>query len=165
MRSPFCRTLTTVFLVLLFALVLPCMAKNRLTVRAVGFKSQVNDNPYTITTPGESNTNCSGTATTWGNTTNASANCRTTSTPAETAQRTWRTVDVVNWVEANGMRYTLACTAKWRWNVCLTLRKGELFQAEIDKNTMWVVARKGGNQGKQVRIKYTILDIRPSPTN
>jgi hypothetical protein len=40
---------------------------------------------------------------------------------------------------------------------------GDTFSAEIDGKTMWISARQGGNQGKLVRIKYKILDIRPAP--
>jgi len=40
-----------------------------------------------------------------------------------------------------------------------------LFQAEIDDKTMWLVVHKGGNQGKEVRMKNTILDIRPAPAS
>jgi hypothetical protein len=39
---------------------------------------------------------------------------------------------------------------------------GDSFPAEIDGHTMWISARKGGNQGKPIRAKYKILDIRPA---
>jgi hypothetical protein len=39
---------------------------------------------------------------------------------------------------------------------------GDTFQAEIDGTTMWVHGRNGGNQGKEIRVKYKILDIRPT---
>jgi hypothetical protein len=38
---------------------------------------------------------------------------------------------------------------------------GDTFPAEIEGKTMWITAHKGGNQGKEVRVKYKILDIRP----
>ncbi|MGA2215263.1 MAG: hypothetical protein ABSH31_18465 [Bryobacteraceae bacterium] len=38
---------------------------------------------------------------------------------------------------------------------------GDTFQAEIEGTTMWVHGRNGGNQGKEIRVKYKILDIRP----
>ena len=41
------------------------------------------------------------------------------------------------------------------------MNDGELFHAEIDGTTMWIEARRGGNQGKKINIKYRILDIRP----
>jgi len=40
-----------------------------------------------------------------------------------------------------------------------------LFQAEIDGTTLWLVTHKGGNQGKEVRMKNKILDIRPAPAS
>jgi hypothetical protein len=39
---------------------------------------------------------------------------------------------------------------------------GDTFNAEVEGTTMWVDARRGGNQGKRIRIKYRILDIRPA---
>jgi len=156
-------------LVRLFAVVLSCLAKENnkrsLTVRAVAFTSQIHERTYTHTTPGTSDTNCSGIGTTVGNTTNASANCQTTSTPAQTRQVTRRIIDVMNIVEADGMRYTIVCRASWVGSNCAPLIAGDVFQAEIDDRTMWLVARKGGNQGKGIRIKNKILDIRPAATN
>lgn len=156
-------------LVLLFAVVLSGVAKDSnkksLTVRAVAFKSHTNEWTSTYTTPGTSNTDCSGTGTTIGNTTNASANCQTTSTPAQTHQVTSRTIDVMNIVEADGMRYTIVCRAHWIGSNCAPLIEGDLFQAEIDNKTMWLIGHKGGNQGKEIRMKNRILDIRPAPVN
>jgi hypothetical protein len=43
---------------------------------------------------------------------------------------------------------------------CVPLTDGDRFDAEIKGTTMWVHARKGGNQGKAVTIKYKIIDIR-----
>jgi hypothetical protein len=36
---------------------------------------------------------------------------------------------------------------------------GMFFPAEIDGHTMWISARRGGNQGKAIRVKYKILNI------
>jgi hypothetical protein len=158
-----------VLLVLLCGVSFSCLAKDNnkksLTVRAVAFTSQTNERTSTYTTPGTSNTNCSGTGTTIGNTTNATANCQTTSTPAQTHQITSHTIDVMNIVEAEGMRYTIVCRASWVGSNCAPLIEGDMFQAEIENKTMWLVAHKGGNQGKEVRMKNKILDIRPAPTN
>ena len=155
--------------VLLFAVVLSCLAKDSnkksLMVRAVAFASRTNEQTSTLTTPGTANTNCSGTGTTTGDTTTATSNCQTTSTPAQTHQVTSRTTDVTNIVEADGIRYTIVCRASWSGSNCAPLTEGDLFQAEIDDKTMWLVARKGGNQGKEVRMKNKILDIRPAPTS
>jgi len=140
-------------------------AKNQqngpLTVRAMTHTSRLNEHTSAYTTPGTSNTNCSGTGTTVGNTTNATANCQTTSNPAQIHQITMQTLDVVNVVEAGGMQYTISCTAHWRGSNCGPMIDGDTFPAEIDGNTMWITARKGGNRGKEVRSKYRILDIRP----
>ena len=151
----------------LSAAYLPCLAKDRakttLTVRAISHDSRVNERVSSYTTPGSSNTNCSGSGITTGPITNISANCQTTSTPAETHRTTSRTVDVVNVVEADGQRYKIVCRANWVGSNCATMIDGDSFDAEIEQKTMWVVAHKGGNQGKEVRVKYKILDIRPIP--
>jgi len=165
-------------LLMLLGASLTCAAKDnekrKVTVRAVSHASQVNERTSTYTTPGTSNTNCTGVGTTVGSTTTATANCQTTSTPAQTNQVTSRTVDVVNVVElrslsytANGTQtvitqYTIRCTAHWVGSSCGPMIDGDTFPAEIDGNTMWIVGRKGGNQGKEVRVKYKILDIRPA---
>jgi hypothetical protein len=137
--------------------------KQALTVRAVSHASQVSERTSSYTTPGTSNTNCSGAATTIGNTTNGTANCQTTSTPAQTQQITRRVLDVVNVVEAGGMKYTITCRGSWVGTHCGPMIDGDTFPAEISGTTMWISARRGGNQGKLIRIKYKILDIRPMP--
>jgi hypothetical protein len=136
-------------LVLGLALTYPANAKSILVVRAVSHETQAFQRTSTYTTPGTSNTNCSGSASTIGSTTTGTANCQTQSTPAQTHQITANSLDVRNIVEANGMRYII---------------DGDSFNAELDGTTMWVEARRGGNQGKKIRIKYKILDIRPAPT-
>jgi hypothetical protein len=140
-----------------------CLAddtKTKTTVRAVTHESRLNQGSYTYTTPGTSNTNCSGSATTVGNTTNGAANCQTTSTPAQSHQVPVSTLDVRNVVEANGMRYVIVCRASWSGSSCGPLNDGDIFPAEIAGTTMWIEARRGGNQGKKIRTKYKILDIR-----
>ena len=69
----------------------------------------------------------------------------------------------MNIVEADGLRYSIVCRASWNGSNCVPLTEGDLFQAESDDKTMWLVARKGGNQGKEVRMRNKILDIRPAP--
>jgi hypothetical protein len=138
-----------------------CFAKNNdkesLTVRAIAHTSQISEQTSTYTTRGRSNTSCSGTGTT--------INCETTSTPARMHEVTSSTMEVVNFVEANGLRYTISCRASWVGSNCAPLIDGDVFRAEIDGKTMWVTSHKGGNQGKEVRIKNRLLDIRPAPTN
>jgi hypothetical protein len=152
---------------LLFALALACYGKPKtsLRVRAVTHASQINEYTSAYTTPGSSDTHCSGSGTTIGDTTDITANCQTTSTPPQTHSITTSTVDVVNTVEAGGMQYKIACRANWVGSDCGPLTDGDLFEAEIDGNTMWIRAFKNGNQGPKVRIKYKVLDIRPASSN
>ncbi len=112
--------------------------------------------------------------------------CDTTTTPAKTTPMTTRTTDVSEKViDSENMVYTIACTD--RPNVlaaaivgaaaagrtdgggggtlagsgnCVPLTDGDRYETEIKGTTMWVHALKGGNQGKAVKIKYKILDIR-----
>lgn len=135
--------------------------KTKTMVRAVTHESQLNQGIYSYSTPGTSNTNCSASATTVGSTTNGAANCQTTSTPAQAHNVAVSTLDVKNVIEANGMRYVIVCRASWSGSSCGPLNDGDRFPAEIEGTTMWIEARKGGNQGKKMRIKYKILDIRP----
>jgi hypothetical protein len=148
---------------LLFGLALTCTAKDKtlLSVRAVSNQSQTYQRTSTYTTPGTSDTNCSGSATTVGNTTTGTANCQTQSTPAQTHQITATIWEVTNIVEADGMRYVITCRGNWRGSNCAPMNDGEVFSAELEGTTMWVEARRGGNQGKKIRIKYKVLDIRP----
>jgi len=134
-----------------------------LQVRALSYESQVNERTSNYTTPGTSSTNCTGSGTTVGGTTTANANCQTTTTPAQTHVVNSRTVDVTNYVEADGERYKITCRANWVGSNCGPLIQGDVFPARIEGRTMWITARKGGNQGKEIKIKYTILDIRPMP--
>jgi hypothetical protein len=153
-------------LVVLLVSLPSCLAKDprkTLTVRAIAFTSNTIERTSTYSTPGSSNTNCLGSTTTSGNTTSGSANCQTTSNPAQVHQINSRAIDVMNIVEADGMRYKIVCRASWVGSNCAPLIEGDMFQAEIDNHTMWIAARKGGNQGKEVRVKYKILDIRPTP--
>ncbi len=59
------------------------------------------------------------------------------------------------------MRYIITCRAGWSGSNCAPMEDGEVFATEIDGTTMWIAARRGGNQGKKVKVKYRILDIRP----
>jgi len=140
--------------------------KKTLTVTAVTHNSRVNQSTSYYTTPGSSNTNCSGTGTdTGGGTTQVNMGCETTTTPATTTPITTSTIDVADKVEGLGMVYTIVCTAHWIGSNCAPLIDGDMFQVVVEGTTMWVYARKGGNQGKPVKIKYKILDIRPTPPN
>jgi hypothetical protein len=126
-----------------------------LQVRAVKSAAALNERTSSYVTPGKSSTTCSNGGLT--------TDCETTSIPAQTHTMTTRSVDVVNVVEADDLRYTIVCRASWEGSNCMQLKEGNLFDAKIDKKTMWIVAHKGGNQGKEIKIKFTILDIRPAP--
>jgi hypothetical protein len=128
-----------------------------LTVHAVANKAGLSEYRASYVTPGSSNTGCSGPG-------SGSANCQTTSTPTQHQEIVTRTLDVVNIVEGEGMRYVIFCLASWVGSNCAPLVEGDTFKAEIDKNTMWLIARKSGNQGKQVRMRNKVLDIRPVET-
>ena len=76
-----------------------------------------------------------------------------------------------NVVEANGLRYTIACVGSFAERYvagvmknCPNLKDGDRFQADYDgKTTMWVYAKKGGNLGKPITVKYHVRDLRPGP--
>lgn len=115
--------------------------------------------------------------------TRTNTDCTTTTAPAKTSSTTTRTTDVSEKVmDSENTVYTIACTDRpnvlaavivgaaagggggggtlaGRGN-CIPLIDGDRFQAEIKGTTMWVHALKGGNQGKAIKIKYKILDIR-----
>ncbi|HXJ44604.1 MAG TPA: hypothetical protein VNH18_35280 [Bryobacteraceae bacterium] len=61
------------------------------------------------------------------------------------------------------MIYTITCTANWVGSNCSWLNPGDFFNAEIDGKTMWIGAARGGNQGKRIKIKFAIRDVREKP--
>jgi len=125
--------------------------KSTIQIRALSYESQVSVHKSSYFAPGRSSTNCNGMGTTIGNTTTATANCQTTSTPPQTHVINSRRVDVTNFVEADGQRYTITCTAGWVGSNCAPLIAGDVFPAWIEGNTMWIYAHKGGNQGRLVK--------------
>src|SRR5262245_28858460 len=135
--------------------------KRIILVTAVTHDSNLVTSTSTYQTPGTAQTNCGGTSTTTGPITNSSVNCNTTYTPPQQHDITISRLDVVDKVKTeNGQIYTISCSANWVGSNCGPLIDGDVFEAEVEKTTMWITARKGGNQGKQIRIKYKILDIR-----
>jgi len=98
--------------------------------------------------PESADTNCFSSA-------DGTTNCQTTFTPPRVRQV------ISNVVEANSQRYLITCRASWMGSNCTSMTDGDTFQAEIEGTTMWVHGRNGGNQGKGIRVKYKILDIRP----
>ncbi len=139
---------------ILFALGLSAAIRaQQLTVVAVSHQTDEYD--YTITTPQNSNTNCS--------VNDSSVNCNTTSYGGGTqahafvplvsschVKRSWA-VDSIQ-TDKNG-KMALELT-DW-------LTEGEPFPAEIKDKHMYITCRRGGNQGKKETLKYDILDIRP----
>jgi hypothetical protein len=73
-------------------------------------------------------------------------------------------IEVYNEVLANGMVYTIKCTAHWIGSACSPLRIGDIFTAEVEGNTMWIIAHRGGNMGKSIHPKFKILDLRAEAT-
>jgi hypothetical protein len=119
----------------------------------------------TIFLPQTTNTNCNGTGINNRPMTTASVNCQS-STNGGPSTITTRRLDVENIVESNGVRYKIVCTGSWAGTNCSPMENGEEFDADYDgKTTMWVTARKGGNLGKPVTIKYKVLDRRPTVTD
>jgi hypothetical protein len=101
-------------------------------------------------------TSCGGTAIT-GPVTTANVNCDTTHNPPRRHNIGFR-IDVTNKVRAeDGQIYTITCSAHWLGSNCSSLVDGDSFKADVEKTTMWITADK--NQGKQIHIKYKILDI------
>jgi len=135
--------------------------KESLVVRGLSYRAIPHQKTTYYRTQGYSDTTCYGSGTDWGYSTSISLNCQTTTTPPRDIPITVSSVEVYNQVEANGMVYTITCTAHWVGSKCSWLVPGESFQAEVKGTTMWVRGRKGGNMGKELRAKFTVLDIRP----
>lgn len=137
--------------------------KKSITVTAFTHQAQLLQRTSTYQTPGQSDTTCSTTSTTMGGTTTGNADCTTTTTAPQNHEIIISRLDVVDKVLGEGRVYTIVCSAHWRGSNCGPLIDGDTFEAEIDGTTMWISARKGGNQGKPIKVKYKILDIRPAP--
>jgi hypothetical protein len=135
-----------------------------LVVTAVSHESQVTTGQVTMPGNATSNTSCNGTGINTGPLSTASVNCQTTTQGTGPTTVTTRRLDVRNVVEANGEWFTISCTANWALSNCSPMTDGDKFDAEYDgKTTMWISARKGGNLGKPITIKYHVLDRRPIP--
>ena len=137
------RKLVVIGIVLLG--ILPIHAQH---LSLVAVSHNIGEYDYNYTTPGTSSCNIYST----------SVYC--TDSPAQ--MHTGAVYRFTEVVVANGMRYTLTRTARWVWNSMTHLNDGETFAAEIKGKHMYITSYRGGNQGKRERIKYDILDIRPS---
>jgi hypothetical protein len=142
--------------IILFVLLAVSTVANaqKLTVRAASHSQSERD--YTITTPETTNTNCSAA--------NNSANCTSTTYGGGTQNKAvYRFTQIVTADEGGkAIQYTLTRTARWVWSQMDYLTDGDSYAAEIKGKHMFVTGKRGGNQGKQEKIKYDILDIRPA---
>jgi hypothetical protein len=118
--------------------------KRSLEIRAVAHSATES---AAFVMPGRTRTKCN----------ESGSDCQTKVTPSQT----YTSVFITNIVEANGLRYKIACTAGWSGSNCSEMMDGDVYSAELQATTMWVKVRRGGNQGKQMRVKYKVLDIRP----
>jgi hypothetical protein len=147
------------------------LEKKNLIVRSDSSARQVNNHPYSYTTPGQASTDCStngtvdATGTTYGNTTNvngtvnADTNCNTTYRPPQTTSGNIVTVDHASWVTDvnSGDRYLIQCTAHWVGSKCCYLEEGT-FKAVLEGNTMLITGMKGM---KEMTAKYHVLRYTP----
>lgn len=142
--------------------------KKHMIVRAGTVARQVNNHPWTYTTPGHASTNCStagtanGTATDTGygtstvsGTVSTDTNCNTTSTPPQTMNGNRITVENAAWVTdiATSDQYLILCTANWVASKCSYLTGGN-YKAELEGNNMWIIGMKGM---KEAKAKYHVL--------
>lgn len=146
--------------------------KKQMIVQTDQSARQVNNHPYSYTSPGEANTNCSSsgtvnaTGTTYGDTTNINGttntdtNCNTTYRPPQTTSGNIVTVDNASWVRdvATGDRYLIQCTSHWAGSKCSYLEVGQ-FKAVLDGNTIWITGMKGM---KEMTAKYHVLRFIPA---
>ena len=133
-----------------------------ISVRAVAYRAIPHERTSYVRTQGYSSTSCYGNTTDVGTWTNLNLNCSTVSTPPTVQPVTIRSIEVYNFVEANGIGYTIRCTAHWVGTACSWLIPGDTFPAEVKGTTMWIIGHRGGNMGKEMRAKYAILDMRPT---
>lgn len=63
-------------------------------------------------------------------------------------------------VRYNGQNYTISRRAAWRWSAMDELADGYEYKAKIDGKHMTIYTQRGGNQGKEIKMTFDILDIR-----
>jgi hypothetical protein len=152
--------------------------KKQLVVKSGLSQRQVNNHPWSYTSPGHGETNCTGSGTVNGTaidngnittvngTVNTQTNCNSTYTPPQTTNGNWVTVDNAAWVTdvATGDSYLIQCTAHWRGSKCAGLLGG-FYQAQLDGNNMRITGQKGM---KSATAKYHVLQFvpgGPAPTH
>jgi len=163
------------FVGLVFFFCLSALSKDKeeITLQAVSYRVITHDFNYSYTTPGRSNTSCYGSGSTYGNgniygntvswnaITDVDMNCQTVSTPPQTYSGTIRHFEIYNALrDSDGRTYFIGCYTHWVGSKCSWLRPGDYFGAQVQGNTLWISARKGGNRGKPIRVKYRLLDVR-----
>jgi hypothetical protein len=146
------RLLIAGLVVALLLVTCPVAAEQRadypLTLKVVRTNSQ----PFTTTSHGGSQTNCTFTDT--------YGNCHTYN-----SDLTWRHVQNTMLVEASdGKEYTIGCTASVRWSKCVWLQVGSTFKARWEKHGLAVLYHD--NKGKEHEQVYSILSSAelPKPT-
>jgi len=133
--------------------------KAHLTVTALANRVVTHENSFIINIPGSVDTSCYGSGSAWSYT---RINCSSIVTPPTEIPANISWVDVYQQVIANGLVYTLKCTAHWIGSACGTLADNGAFPAEIDGKVMRVEVHRGGNMGKLLHSKFQILDISPA---
>jgi hypothetical protein len=155
-------------LALFSAVVLPSFAAQqktmtKLTVTSLAYRVVPHETTIQYQTPGRSDSRCYGSGTYFGYSSMVTVNCSTVTIPPETRSTTIRMIEIFNQLEADGMVYTVRCSAHWVGSNCSWLIPGDRFSARMQGTTMWVDARKGGKMGKEIRPKFQVLDMRAKP--
>jgi hypothetical protein len=153
------------FAAALSLLVLPCVSgedkrtRHEFEVRAVSYRAFPHEN-----------INASTFATCYGGGADSSLwttmrlNCQTMTTPPpEMPPTNFQFIEIYNLVEANGSVYAITCKARWVGSDCAWLVPHTTFQAEVRDWTMWVTSPRLGDHGKDVRRKFSLLDVQKQP--
>ncbi len=133
--------------------------RSELLVHAVSYRVIPHETTAYYTKPGRSNTTCYGSGADWGYWTTLKVDCDTVTTPPSVIPVTMRSIEVYNLVEASGSLYTIECHAANLGSGCIWLIPGEDYKSDIKGPTMWVAARRWGNAGNEVRVKFRVLDV------
>lgn len=136
-------------------------AVRHVTFKAVATKVEDHTSANSFTLPGNQQTTCTGSSNTVGGSTVGAANCQTTGTPAQTIPYRGGYTTIFNQVEADGFTYLLGCNTS-PFRACSMLIIGDSFPAEIKGTDVVVTGPRGGNMGKMVKVKFRLLDMRPT---
>jgi hypothetical protein len=100
-------------------------------------------------TPGNSNTECTGSGSWSGNIWQGNSSCSTQYTPAQAVPINWQHVTVYNLVETSDARMVIACTRNWAFSKCSSLVPGNFFPFEYKKGKVELTGHKVGNEKEQ----------------